>query len=64
MPEKTYHGRTTLLKAWRDLMRQYRWLFEIGQANRRRGFATMPWREFIRAYRREKLLTPQYPATD
>jgi len=55
---------TGLIEAWRALMRQYRWLFEIGQANRRRGFATMPWREFIRAYRREKLLTPQYPATD
>ncbi len=55
---------TSLVEAWRALMRQYRWLFEIGQANRRRGFATMPWREFIRAYRREKLLTPQYPATD
>lgn len=55
---------TGLVEAWRALMRQYRWLFEIGQANRRRGFATMPWREFIRAYRREKLLTPQYPATD
>jgi hypothetical protein len=55
---------TGLIEAWRALMRQYRWLFEIGQANRKRGFATMPWREFIRAYRREKLLTPQYPATD
>lgn len=55
---------TGLIEAWRALMRQYRWLFEIGHANRRRGFAPMPWREFLRAYRREKLLTPQYPATD
>jgi hypothetical protein len=55
---------TGLVEAWRALMRQYRWLFEIGHANRQRGFATMPWREFLRAYRREKLLTPQYPATD
>jgi hypothetical protein len=55
---------TGLIEAWRALMRQYRWLFEIGHANRKRGFATMPWREFMRAYRREKLLTPQYPATD
>ena len=56
--------RTTLLGAWRDLMRQYRWLFEIGAANRARGFKPLSWAEFRRDYRREKLLTPQYPATD
>ncbi len=56
--------RTTLLQAWRDLMRQYRWLFEIGAANRARGFKPMSWAAFVRDYRREKRLTPQYPATD
>ena len=56
--------RTTLLQAWRDLMRQYRWLFEIGAANRARGFKPMRLADFLRDYRREKLLTPQYPATD
>jgi hypothetical protein len=56
--------RTGLLQAWRDLMRQYRWLFEIGAANRARGFQPMAWGEFMRAYRREKELTPLYPATD
>ena len=56
--------RTGLLQAWRDLMRQYRWLFEIGHANRARGFQPMGLREFIRDYRREKFLTPRYPATD
>jgi hypothetical protein len=55
---------TGLLQAWRDLMRQYRWLFEIGAANRARGFEPMHWAAFVRDYRREKLLTPQYPATD
>ena len=45
-------------------MRQYRWLFEIGHANRSRGFKTMPWADFVRDYRREKALTPLYPATD
>lgn len=55
--------RTTLLRAWRDLMRQYRWLFEIGHANRARGAKTMPWRDFITAYRREKAFTPLYPPT-
>lgn len=56
--------RTGLLSAWRDLMRQYRWLFEIGAANRARGFKPMALKDFVRDYRREKLLTPQYPPTD
>jgi hypothetical protein len=45
-------------------MRQYRWLFEIGAANRARGFKPMSWAAFAHDYRREKRLTPQYPATD
>ena len=56
--------RTGLLQAWRDLMDQYRSLFEIGAANRARGFQPMGWAEFLRDYRREKFLTPLYPATD
>jgi len=56
--------RTGLIEAWRDLMRQYHWLFEIGAANRARGFAPMSLAEFLRGYRREKFLTPRYPATD
>ena len=56
--------RTGLLQAWRDLMRQYRWLFEIGAANRARGHPTMSLADFVRDYRREKRLTPQYPPTD
>jgi hypothetical protein len=55
---------TSLLRAWRDLMRQYRWLFEIGAANRARGFKPMRLADFLRDYRREKFLTPKYPATD
>ena len=56
--------RTTLVQAWRDLMRQYRWLFSIGAANRARGFKPMALAQFISDYKREKLLTPLYPATD
>ena len=56
--------RTGLLQAWRDLMRQYKWLFEIGAANRARGFEPMRLADFVRDYRREKFLTPKYPATD
>jgi hypothetical protein len=56
--------RTSLWKAWGDLMRQYRWLFRIGRANVDRGFAPMRIAEFRAAYRREKALTPLYPPTD
>lgn len=55
---------TGLLQAWRDLMQQTRWPVQIGAANRARGFRPMGWAEFAAAYRREKALTPLYPATD
>lgn len=56
--------RTSLWKAWRDLMRQYTWLFRIGRANVDRGFRPMRLADFVAAYRREKALTPLYPPTD
>lgn len=55
--------KTGLFTAWRDLMRQYRLLFEIGRANRDRGFKPLTLGEFRRWHRREKELTPLYPAT-
>lgn len=56
--------RTTLVQAWADLMRQYRLLFQIGRANRDRGYRPLSLSEFRRWHRREKELTPLYPATD
>jgi hypothetical protein len=56
--------KTPLLKAWADLMRQYRWLYAIGRANRDRGFKPLSLSEFRQWYRREKELTPLYPPTD
>ena len=56
--------RTGLIKAWGDLMRQYRLLFQIGRANRDRGFKPLSLAEFRRWHKREKELTPLYPATD
>jgi hypothetical protein len=54
----------TLISAWRDLMYQYRWLFEIANDNRHKGFKPMGYIEFFQSYRREKYLTSLYPATD
>lgn len=55
--------RTTLLAAWRDLMRQYRLLFEIGRLNRDRGHRGQSLAAFWRQYQREKRLTAAYPLT-
>ena len=54
----------SLLKAWRDLMKQYKLLFQIGRANWERGFEPLSWQEFRQWHRRENELTPLYPATD
>ena len=54
---------TSLAKARRDLIEQYRLLFAIGRANRDRGHRGQGLRDFWRAYRREKALTPLYPPT-
>lgn len=55
---------TGLFKAWRDLMMQYRLLYQIGRANVDRGFKPLTLREFRQWHQREKMLTPLYPATD
>ena len=56
--------KTPILKAYRTLIKQFEFLFEIGARNRQRGFkpATLP--EMWKAYRREKWLTPLYPHTE
>jgi hypothetical protein len=56
--------KTSLFKAWGDLMKQYRLLFQIGRANKDRGFQPLSLSEFRRWHRREKELTPLYPFTD
>lgn len=55
---------TTLLKAWADLMKQYRLLFQIGRANYDRGYKPLTLAQFRQWHKREKALTPLYPATD
>jgi hypothetical protein len=55
---------TTLRKAWADLMKQYRLLFQIGRANYDRGFRPLTLAQFRQWHQREKALTPLYPATD
>lgn len=54
---------TGLWQAWATLMEQYRLLYEIGAANRRRGFRPLSLKAFRALYRREQELTPLYPPT-
>ena len=56
--------KTPISEAYGTLLRQYRYLFEIGAGNRRRGFKPSTLRELWRAYRKEKALTEQYPHTE
>lgn len=53
-----------LFRAWGDLMKQYRLLFQIGRANRDRGFKPLTLRQFLEWRQRENALTPLYPPTD
>ena len=55
---------TTLRQAYRDLMAQYRLLWEIGAENARRGFRPVPLRKLLEAYRHETALWAEYPLTD
>jgi hypothetical protein len=56
--------KTTLVKAWLDLFKQYRLLFKTGYLNRKRGFKPLSIKNFWRGYQLEKALTPLYPPTD
>ncbi len=59
-----WDSRFSLLRAWRDLARQYALLFAIGRANARRGAPLPGYREFWRAWRREARLVAGYPFPD
>ncbi len=59
-----WDSRMTLLGAWRDLARQYRLLFEIGRAQRRRGVPLPRVREILAAWRHEARLVARYPLPD
>jgi hypothetical protein len=56
--------KTPIMEAYRTLFRQYRYLFEIGSRNRRRGFSPSTLSAMWRAYWLEKKLTRQYPHTE
>jgi len=56
--------KTPLLQAYRTLIKQFAFLFEIGARNRRRGFKPATLSEMWKAYKKEKWLTPLYPHTE
>lgn len=55
---------TPLREAVRSLLFQYRTLFELGAAQRKRGFRPPRLRELLRRWHLERTLTPHYPETD
>ncbi len=58
-----WDSRMRLRDAYRVLFTQFRWLFAIGAANRRRGFRPDRWRDFIRLWQLERRLVRLYPPT-
>ncbi|USD41740.1 D-alanine--D-alanine ligase [Vibrio sp. SCSIO 43135] len=55
---------TPLSEIFSTLLEQYRILFDIGARQKRRGHKTPSMAALLNAWREEKLLTQQYPATD
>jgi membrane protein DedA with SNARE-associated domain len=53
-----------LLETYKILFRQQRLLFEIGAANRARGFAPMPYWRFIGSLRKQNRLIDRYPRSE
>jgi hypothetical protein len=58
-----WDSRTSLWRAWRDLLRQYHLLWKVGRGNRARGYRGHSIRHAWRAYREERDLTRTYPIT-
>ena len=56
--------RTVFVDAVKALLDQYRYLFEVGYINRRRGYKPPGLKALITAWRTEKILTKYYPAND
>lgn len=59
-----WDARMTLGRAYRILMRQWRWAFEIGAGNRKRGMPPVRFFDFWSLYRAEVRLATSYPSTD
>lgn len=58
-----WDSRTTLRHAYKTLMQQFSYLYRIGAANRKRGFAPTSLTGLIKAWLGEKKLTRHYPIT-
>lgn len=58
-----WDSRTSLWEAWTTLFQQYRYLWQIGYANRARGFKPVSVKHLYTAWRKELDLTAHYPLT-
>ena len=59
-----WDGRMPLWRAYRDLLKQYKLLYQIGHLNRKRGYKPTPFSELIRLYREQLKLDGRLPLTD
>lgn len=58
-----WDSRTRLRDAYRTLFNQFGLLWQIGAANRQRGFRAESWSSFIARWQRERRLIADYPPT-
>jgi len=58
-----WDSRTTLPQAYATLMKQFKHLYAIGSANRKRGHKPTSLRQLIKVWWHEKSLTKNYPTT-
>ncbi|WP_411993148.1 D-alanine--D-alanine ligase [Agarivorans sp. DSG3-1] len=56
--------KTPFLEAMRSLLFQYKTLFELGAANRKRGYQPPKFKELLVRWKHERELTACYPETD
>jgi hypothetical protein len=59
-----WDAKTTLFEAYRDLMEQFRILFQIGADNRTLGHKPSTLRQIYKAWKDERTMTELYPPTE
>lgn len=58
-----WDSKTSLLEAYKTLMKQYRYMYEIGAQNRKRGFKPVGFRAFLKRMKKVDAFTELYPPT-
>lgn len=58
-----WDSQTSLLTAYRTLMKQYKFMFKIGSINKKRGFTPLSLKELLKLIKYNEQITKKYPHT-